>query len=56
MPLSHGGDRMTIKPDDNTEDVPFFARNFKKYMAAVEEHIERTNPKRRTEVIPNGDG
>ena len=42
MPLSHGGDRMIIKPDDNTVVESIKTRDFRRYMAAVEEHIKST--------------
>ncbi len=40
MPLSHGWVRMTSKQNDNTAIESIKARDFERYMAAVEEYIE----------------
>ena len=40
MLCCHGGDRMGIKPDDNTVVEAIKARDFERYQEAVEEYIE----------------
>ena len=41
---------MAIKPDDNTVVESIKARDFKRYMAAVEEYIESTKPVERPTI------